>query len=227
MSRVDAAVPCAGPRAGRALRCCAVWCAVTSLTLAVLWLATPALLAIPDLAGRPEAVTFEQVLVDSFAVVATLAALWWWWVASVVAQAAARGAIGGLRGVPAPVRRLVLTWCGVTLAGGVAAGMAGGVTPALAATAEPATSRPAALLQLSGLPLPERATASPSATRVRTVMVRPGDSLWRVADRALASNAAAADIAAFARQIHRLNHHVIGADPDLIRPYQRLRLPHR
>ena len=43
--------------------------------------------------------------------------------------------------------------------------------------------------------------------------------------RAGAATATAADITACWQRIHRLNRAVIGPDPDLILPTQRLRLP--
>jgi hypothetical protein len=78
-----------------------------------------------------------------------------------------------------------------------------------------AGSRTAAALD--GLPLPGR-VAGPSAS---VVVVRPGDSLWRIArrlhpqadDRVLASVVAA---------LHATNAAVIGPDPDLLQPGQRL-----
>jgi nucleoid-associated protein YgaU len=57
------------------------------------------------------------------------------------------------------------------------------------------------------------------------VTVRPGDSLWAIAARGLPANASDAQIAAAVQAWHRVNHKVIGADPHLIFPAQRLIQP--
>lgn len=92
---------------------------------------------------------------------------------------------------------------------------------------------------LQGLRLPERpistsaATTSPAsipgndadmATR-RSVTVRVGDSLWLVASRHLGPRGDDVSIAALVTQLHHLNRHVIGSDPDLVLPGTRLLLP--
>ena len=94
---------------------------------------------------------------------------------------------------------------------------------------------------LSGLPLPDRATdreplptaprpppavrrpATPPATD--PVVVRPGDTLWDLAAAALPAGADDAEIARCSQEIWRLNRDVVGADPDLIHPAQRLHVP--
>jgi nucleoid-associated protein YgaU len=57
------------------------------------------------------------------------------------------------------------------------------------------------------------------------VVVRRGDTLWDIAARALGAGATEADIAASWPRWHHANRHTIGADPDLLRPGQRLRPP--
>jgi nucleoid-associated protein YgaU len=59
---------------------------------------------------------------------------------------------------------------------------------------------------------------------VETVTVRSGDSLWRIAAAAL-PGAEAAEIVAYVAVLHDRNRAVIGDDPDLILPGQRLELP--
>jgi nucleoid-associated protein YgaU len=61
--------------------------------------------------------------------------------------------------------------------------------------------------------------------RPTTVRVRPGDSLWLIAERALGPGATDARVAAYWPRIRARNAAVIGDDPDLIRPDQRLQLP--
>ena len=55
--------------------------------------------------------------------------------------------------------------------------------------------------------------------------VRPGDSLWAIAEERLGRQAAVADIADYWHRIYARNAAVIGPDPDLILPGQLLELP--
>ena len=75
---------------------------------------------------------------------------------------------------------------------------------------------------LAGLPSPDRVVGSvPPAPATRTSpthVVRPGDTLWDIAEAELGGGAQW-------QRIHALNRAVIGADPDLIHPGQELRLP--
>lgn len=66
---------------------------------------------------------------------------------------------------------------------------------------------------------PQRARAP-----VPAVTVRAGDSLWLIAGRRI-HRPTAAHIARAWPRWWQTNHHVIGRDPDLIRPGQRLRPP--
>ena len=90
---------------------------------------------------------------------------------------------------------------------------------------------------VSGLPLPDRPESrSPRTPTPRpdvpppvtdpagagAVEVVPGDTLWAIASRALPADATDARIAAATRAWHRANREVIGDDPDLIVPAQRL-----
>jgi nucleoid-associated protein YgaU len=54
--------------------------------------------------------------------------------------------------------------------------------------------------------------------------VRPGDSLWAIAERTLPASADDAAVDARWRRIHRLNATRV-PDPDLIRPGTVLRVP--
>jgi nucleoid-associated protein YgaU len=58
------------------------------------------------------------------------------------------------------------------------------------------------------------------------VVVRPGDSLWRIASRHLPAGANAATIDAASRLWYAANRSVIGDDPNLIVPGQHLHAPH-
>jgi hypothetical protein len=115
-------------------------------------------------------------------------------------------------------RRLVLLACG-------AAVVAGPALPAHAAGGEGADL-------LSGLPLPDRATAptarrepllpTPSRAASGAYVVQPGDSLWSIAR---AHPALDLTVDERWRSIWRANHDLVGDDPDLILPGQALRLP--
>lgn len=208
---------------GTPTRCLAVW-VLASAALGLL-----VRFVLPDLGAAQRALVttglseqpFDRLLAWLCAAVAVAGCAWLWAVTTVVTAAAARGrAHRPVPGVPAPVRRVLLAACGVALAGGIAG-------PALATPGELHQDRTgaagAALVQ--GLPLPDRATgALPGAARTsqqgrlpvsRVVVVRPGDTLWALAGQGPAWH-----------RLYALNRDVIGPDPDLIRPGQRLRLPH-
>lgn len=82
--------------------------------------------------------------------------------------------------------------------------------------------------------LADRTPASPPSvpeSAEDTYVVRPGDSLWRIARRHLEAelgiSPSSADINRFWRRIYDHNRDVIGADPDLILPGQRFEIPRR
>lgn len=70
---------------------------------------------------------------------------------------------------------------------------------------------------------PRLGTTEPSAEQF--VVVRPGDSLWKIAVQALGEDTHPASIESWWRDLYELNRPVIGPDPDLIHPGLRLRLP--
>ncbi|MET0929294.1 MAG: LysM domain-containing protein [Aeromicrobium sp.] len=87
---------------------------------------------------------------------------------------------------------------------------------------------------VSGLLLPDRPDIARSHHRTppptppasdRSVTVRPGDTLWAIAARSLPSGATARQVADATRAWHDANRDVIGDDPDLIFPTQRLEPP--
>jgi nucleoid-associated protein YgaU len=74
--------------------------------------------------------------------------------------------------------------------------------------------------QLDGLRLPDRPVMSDPSSE--SVLVRPGDTLWAIAARSLPPEATDSEIAAACARWYATNRAVIGADPDLIHPQQRL-----
>jgi nucleoid-associated protein YgaU len=110
------------------------------------------------------------------------------------------------------------------------AGVAAGVTLILGATASTAVAD-------HGLPAPERATSRthgpltasthPAASRpVTEVVVRPGDSLWRIAtERLLPGRPRTPEIQHTVDRLYATNRAAIGPDPDHIQPGTRLRVP--
>jgi LysM repeat protein len=155
---------------------------------------------------------------------ALAAALGWLWLVTTVTVSDVLA--GRARSSGGATRRLVLVACGVAV-------VAGAGTPALAADGGPAGAE-----LLAGLPLPERAVAgterpsptpAPVTTAVRPTsalpephVVRPGDSLWSVAQ---AHPVDGTDTSRRWRDIWQANRDVVGDDPDLILPGQALRLP--
>jgi nucleoid-associated protein YgaU len=156
---------------------------------------------------------FDAALVRLCAALAVVAAGLLWLATVVTVLGALRGREQHAAGVPAPLRRAVLAACGLALTGGLALG------PAHATPGHLHEDRAADPIALAGLPLPDRATAPPVEP---TVVVAAGDTLWAIAARSLGTGASAAEIDARWRRLYDLNRAVIGPDPDLIRPAQRL-----
>ncbi|MGH3336504.1 MAG: LysM peptidoglycan-binding domain-containing protein [Nocardioides sp.] len=177
-------------------------------------------------AGEP----FDEVLVRGCEVALAGCAAWLWLATVVVTRDAAHGRTPWPRGVPRAWRRLVLAACGVALVGALGAPAHAGD---LAGTSP-----------VEGLPLPDRATTTtyvsqvfarassrqersgtPSRRQPDVVVVRTGDTLWTIARAGLPADADDGAVAVRVREIHQANLAVIGTDPDLIRPDQRLRMP--
>jgi nucleoid-associated protein YgaU len=163
-------------------------------------------------------------------------------VAACAAARASRRATALARAVehatPAAVRRLVEMVAGASVVAAVVTG-----SPAWADRG-PAPRPPAAVdLDWPGLtapapwaapPLPPpapppasrtAAAAPPAPGSGETVVVRPGDTLWAIAARHLPADAAPARVAAAWPLWWAANRAVIGADPGLIHPGQRLAVP--
>jgi hypothetical protein len=117
---------------------------------------------------------------------------------------------------PASVRRLAFALCGVALA-----------APAVAAAATADDSGPlpspggACPPSVTGLPLPDL----PSSPRAPTIAVHYGESLWSIAASELPQQAPSSAVAAQAAHLYTANRRIIGTNPDLIFPGQRLHAP--
>lgn len=229
-----------GPRGGvvpavpSGRRCLAVWLAATLLCWGAGSLCLQTGLELWRSVGRRG--TFEDLVVLAGAAAGAASLAWLWSIASLTVATAARGRVGHSHDLPTGVvRRAVLAMCGVALTVSVAA-------PSHAAGGAEAAD-------LSGLPYPDRAsisaaartttapddravdvvTARPAVATARTPrhthVVRPGDTLWGIAEATLDGPASVAEVDARWREIHRLNRAVLGDDPHLIHPDQVLTLP--
>lgn len=180
--------------------------------------------------------SFDLLLTRSAAVVLGVAVVWaLLLLAAVLAEAATAGRIRLARalGCPPTCHRWLLGLAGAVLSVAV-----------VAPTAAQASVPPVPVTGvLDGLPLPDRTSGglTPQAPPARSsraepralrpvavsawVTVRAGDSLWAISRSLLPPTASAARVADHARQLHLRNRRTIGADPDLIRPGQRLAVP--
>ena len=126
------------------------------------------------------------------------------------------------RVAPAALRRALA----LALGAGVVRG-AGGV--ASAASPVPVVARATAATDLTGPSLDWPGTpADPlpvTGPGDRAVVVRPGDTLWDLAERSLPAGATAAQVAARWPVWWSANREVIGDDPDLLHPGQALQAP--
>lgn len=213
--------------AGRALVLVAV---LVALGAGAVDLARPPLAALMSTQG----VAFDVALQALCA--ALLLAAWLWlqvaaaWLAvAAVARLAHRPRLAAIadrvaaRSTPTVLRRLVLAGCGMALSTGVvlpASAMTRAAPHGLASGA-PGASATLSVPHLAGLPLPDRVDGP---ARV-WVSVRPGDSLWSITRRLLPADADDHAVAAACRRLVRANRTAIGADPDLIHPGARLRVP--
>ena len=219
----------------RTSRVLAVWVAATTAAgLLVGWLGGAA--AAPATTGATT--TFTGGLVTGCAAAGAACVTWLWVLVTLVALDLVRGR-PARSGVPLVVRRAVLAACGLGLTGAL-------VAPAHADPVPPPAGDAAATSALLvGLPVPDRTTtttqwvdsvvdAGPSRpTRTSTatsgtdpeVVVGHGDTLWGLARDSLPDDAEPAEIDRRWREIYRANRDAVGADPDLIRPGQRLLLP--
>lgn len=179
--------------------------------------------------------SFESLVHDGALLTVAGAALWGVLVlAAVLVEACSGGrfAAAPRLGCPARWHRWLRAAVTAVLAGTLLA------PPATAeehgAPAAPAVTGP---LVLDGLALPDRPTGAAGSSATSNVRARepptvsgwvtvlPGDSLWAISRRLLPADAPATSIAALTRSLYTHNRTTVGADPDLIRPGQRLHVP--
>lgn len=218
-------------------RCVAVAVTATLAALGLLaWL-------VPHLATvGPEATSsFEMLLLALSESAAAVAICWLWALVLLVVRDALRGrSHASAPRAPAVLRRLVLAGCGLSLAGGLLAPAHAGADEEARATAQalvglavpdrmPTTRWQRAVVDAVTGVTPGGTTgarrASPGGDR--EVVVSPGDSLWSLASGSLPDGADPEAVARRWHRIYRENRTVIGADPHLILPGQRLVLPGR
>jgi nucleoid-associated protein YgaU len=181
---------------------------------------------------------FDRALADLAGAVLLGCTVWLWLVTSYVVLEAARSRPGrrpGTRAVPAGLRLLVLSACGVAVTGVLAA-------PVGAVGLHRHPQHLVVPSPVSGLPLPDRAAITTPHRRVTassrradstgptgptgpTVVVAPGDTLWSIAARDLPPTTPDAVIARRWHAIYATNRVRIGPDPNLIVPGLRLHLP--
>ncbi|MDZ5623575.1 LysM peptidoglycan-binding domain-containing protein [Nocardioides sp. HM23] len=199
------------------LRGALLWCLATTAAAGIGMISLPTVAASPRLLGSDP--VFADLLVAGCAAASTVAAGWLWAITTdVVVRVLTVGGPVAVRR-PGPVRLLLLAACGAVALG----------APAVPASAD--DRRPVAPHSLAGLPLPDRATGDgrPSdhadTTPRSVVRVRPGDSLWAIAEEQLGPSATVVDLVDYWHRIYDRNVAVIGPDPDLILPGQLLELP--
>ncbi len=204
-----------------------------SPSLALTWLATT---------------TPDRILVALAVYGAWLCVLWLGISAVLCAAAEVPGRLGTVSGAvavrlsPGIVRRAVRAVLGAALAGSLPVlaqpGLAAGASPTTPAGSGshvatwPDLDRP---VERPGHGIPLRTSGTGKRARHRgaaasplpeIVMVRRGDSLWAISRRGLDPGAADAEIATAWPRWYAANRRVIGDDPNLLRPGQRLRAPH-
>jgi hypothetical protein len=162
---------------------------------------------------------FDALLTRGALVTLAVAACWALLVlAAVVLEVRTRGRVrlAERAGCPPSVRLWLLALV-VTLSAGVAPARASDTGSGFADTDRVAGA-------LDGLALPDRTVDAPAGpgSVARTVVVRRGDSLWRIVHRVLPGTPTDAQVAAGVSAVHAANRRTIGPDPDLLRPGQRL-----
>lgn len=163
----------------------------------------------------------DEAIVTVAALAAWLVLAWLAAGSALVVAARLPGAAGRAAGTaarivtPLALRRVLEAAVGVT----VAVGPLAAATPATAGGAGPVVT------DLPSLDRPAAALPARPAVADDAVLVRPGETLWGLAARHLGPGATAEQVAAAWPRWYAANRDVIGPDPDLIHPGQRLHPP--
>lgn len=219
-----------------------------ALAVAALLVAAPRPMQATDvLRGRVPTTQLTDPLVAAVSLLAWALAAWLLLTALLTCGSRLAGPSGAAcsallrRTAPAAVRQAVALALGVGVVLG-SVGTANAVTPTADAARQ--TSRPAGVaissfdwpVAVAPVAAGATATAPPAGAATgdlsldwpdtpTTVVVEPGDSLWALAARHLPSSATDAEIAAAWPSWWSANRSVIGDDPDLLHPGQRLQPP--
>ena len=174
---------------------------------------------------NPHPGTFDDLLVAVASWLLVACAAWSLLIClAAVLEATSRGRFRATAwvGCPRPLSRMLLAGLGVAL---VSVPL-----PALGPAAAVSTHRGSGVADPVGaagqqtLPVPAR-PLDPAGGGTTTVVVRPGDTLWSLAEHRLPASSSTAEVVDLVARLHRRNSAVIGSDPDLIRPGQRLVSP--
>ena len=200
------------PRAGR---CLTVWGVVTATAALGLALALPPAVRVVEHGVGTG--SFDDAFVGLCSAALLLTLGWAWAVTTVTVVRLVSGRAASTRG--GVVRGLVLVACGVAVVGsGGQAHAEGGTASGLHGLPYP--DRPAAAT--SSAPAPEARMPAAADMPITSVVVRAGDSLWRIAARTAAPGE---PVDARWRGLLAANRAQLGDDPDLILPGQRIVLP--
>jgi hypothetical protein len=182
----------------------------------------------PRLAARLDGPSFPEALLALGTLVVLALSAWTVLITALVAAGASSRLVVAVS--PRALRRAILV------------GAAGALVVAPAHAEQAGAPDTGMRHSVSGLPFPDRPDAAPAPREVSpsaprpaaasaatdpagggsSVEVRPGDTLWAIAGRSLPAGANASQVAAATRAWHDANRVVIGDDPDLIFPAQRL-----
>lgn len=144
-----------------------------------------------------------------------------------------------VRGCPEWTRRLVLAACGAAIAGTAVGAPVHAETRLVGPPGTREDHRAAVAVDttagvpadsLDGLPMPDRASAvaplrGTPPSRPPEWRVRPGNTLWGIAESVIGRGADAGRVARQWHRIYALNAERVGADPDLLRVGITLSLP--
>lgn len=206
-------------RRAPASRCLLLWSVLSAGAASALLLARAELVAARQEITAPGGTAFAPVLAFGATVALAASVTWLWCVMTAATLEALHGVHRvDLPGVRGAVRRLVLAGCGVALAAGV-------VPAAHADPVSGVAGQPPQPLTAQAQAAPAQVSPTQPRAAHRSRIVEPGDSLWSISASRLGAGASDAEIDQAWHTLWRANHEVVGGDPDVIEPGQRLELP--